>query len=159
SKNRCKDALSHGWWAPIQALAARRLGEAETRLEELTENFREIQAGLGHRERISQARATKICPTCQCTLDDAQILALEDSIPAVPGDVSLSAADLGELARTVTHLRPFADQGPVRAIVSADREYRLLGIELRRKRRKLEENRETLREDEEAEIRSLEHEY
>jgi len=157
----CRTALSDSWWLTISPLANARLDEAEAQMAELSEQVAAAHVNVAERDRAREALTSGRCPTCQVELTDATRTELErhaaEDDHGEPADLTLA---LAELSAKVKWLRELAALGPVESVRSAHREYRRLGIEIRRKQRRAEAIRATLGDDPATlGISALEHEY
>lgn len=156
-----RDILSRAWWVAMTKQAAERLSAVEDQLSELTSSYASAQVEASQHAQLTDALHAGVCPTCGADLTDERRAAIEASVRATtpqPDSVGLAlkVADLGQAMR---QLRAVADSGPSDRLRKAEAEYEILGLEIRRKERRMEIIRENLRDNEAPAISSLEHDY
>ena len=156
-----RDTLSQAWWVALTRIAAERLSAVENELSEVTSSYTSAQVEASQHAHLAEALGTGVCPTCGADLVDERRDAIEARVRATAPQpdslgLALKVADLGQAMR---QLREVADSGPSERLRKAEAEYERLGLDIRRKERRMEIIRENLRDHEAPAISSLEHDY
>ena len=111
--------------------------------------------------QLVEALNAGVCPTCEAALVDERRDAVEARVQAThPQPDSLKLAlKVADLGQAMKQLREVADSGPSERLRKAEAEYERLGLDVRRRQRRVDEIRESLRGNEAPAISSLEHHY
>jgi DNA sulfur modification protein DndD len=156
-----RKTVSANWWIPIISTAAERVRRAQGDLIAASE----VGAAGARREveiaQLESAIADGSCPTCGEKIESTGLTHIHERLRSY-GSTAVSmptATQMASLGALVDALAKVADSGPAEALLTSDHEFRRLGIELRRRRRKAEQLRQRLREHDVEAISSLQHSY
>jgi len=153
--------LSVNWWIPIIATAAERVRRAQLDLVAASE---EVAASARREVELAQLKAAVQggpCPLCGADIGQDHVAQLHDRLSSLEADLrsSPAGAQLASLGAVVDALAKVADSGPAEVLLGSDQEYRRLGIEIRKRKRKAERLRQRLRDHDVEAISSLQYSY
>lgn len=162
ARDACRLLIQEAWWMPVSALAR---GRAETLLAQAQEVGGRIGQEAALRVELQNARhasSTAHCEACGQPLTEA-LRAQRDSraneIEEELSGLSSDTAALGDIFAARRDVEQFADRGPTERLAEGERQYRRLGLEIRRQEQEAEAIRERLKAHDRNEIAALELQY
>jgi DNA sulfur modification protein DndD len=159
ARNACRAILQEAWWMPVASLARER---AETLLSQAQEVGDRIAREAGLRAELASARRAASSAECEaCTQPIPAVLQRQREARAEEIEAELAgrhddATSLGDIFAARRDIEGFADLGPVERFAESERQYRRLGLEIRRNEQDAEAARERLKAHDRHEIAALE---
>ena len=159
AQGSCRAIIQEAWWMPVAALAQERASALLTQAQEVGDRIAQEADLRAELAIVRRAAASAICESCGQPISSEvqrQRAGRAEEIEAQLATRHDEGETLGDIFSARRDIEQFADRGPVERFAQSERQFRRLGLEIRRHEQEAEAVRDRLKTHDRHEIAALE---